>query len=310
MTSKPRRFRKILVASGLTLAVAIGGCAVASESDQRDRVSAQELRRGKHWRGPAKVVIDVARAHAELSIDQATVVDDIAGRLEINAERKKLMKEQFRASAADIVRAGTADSDEFDDTVDEVVALVEERMETVTAAMTELHDTLDADQRLAVADVLHARIEKRFGPRRAAALDAAALDERANDRRRTGFKRFAKHLALTTLQVDKLRALRDEMKGERRRFHPTPEELHGLVDAFADQDAEGRSFEQVADAFHADKLEILRARFARAGERTDTVLSILSEGQRDLLADLIVDGPKKVLFGDQPPTVAAAPELR
>jgi hypothetical protein len=44
---------------------------------------------------------------------------------------------------------------------------------------------------------------------------------------------------------------------------------------------------------------VLRARVATAGKRTDSVLSIFTREQRQILADLILEGPHKLLFGDE-----------
>ena len=72
--------------------------------------------------------------------------------------------------------------------------------------------------------------------------------------------------------------------------------MHALVDAF-----EGDDFGAALDALHAEKAEFLRAHVARAGDRTDTVLAIFTPEQRDLLADLILEGPTKVLYGEEAP---------
>jgi hypothetical protein len=43
----------------------------------------------------------------------------------------------------------------------------------------------------------------------------------------------------------------------------------------------------------------MREHIAHAGENTDAVLTLLTDGQRDLLADLIDRGPRQVLLGEQ-----------
>ena len=83
--------------------------------------------------------------------------------------------------------------------------------------------------------------------------------------------------------------MHQELMGPTKRLKPSRDELESLVTAF-----EGDEFEQALDGFQAEKIAILHKRLARAGEHTDTVLTLLDDGQRELLADLMERGPKAV----------------
>ena len=281
-----RTIRTLVASLGLVAAVGVAACATAVDSQQEQAAEQQRAEEQHRFRGPVGVVVDVALAHADLSDAQTADLRDISESMQMDSEEKKLLRDELKASAVDIVRSGTTDSEQFDEAVTKATAAIQRRMLETNDAMKDIHATLDADQRLAVADVLRDRINERFG---------YAEGEDGEAKRKMTFKRFAKHMALSTLQIDKLKMLRDELKSEndKKRAHPTREELLALVDAF-----EGNDFGKAVDAFHAEKIEIMRDRFSRAGEHTDTVLSILSEGQRNLLADLIDQGPKKVLLGE------------
>src|SRR5690606_18101097 len=126
------------------------------------------------------------------------------------------------------------------------------------AALEEIHGLLEPEQRAVVADSIRARLDERFGERK----------DREKGRR-DGVQRLASHLLLSPKQVDELMALKKELVGEKRELRPSREELYGLVDAF-----EGEDFGATLDTMLEGKSKVLRARVARAGERTDKVLSI------------------------------------
>jgi hypothetical protein len=90
-------------------------------------------------------------------------------------------------------------------------------------------------------------------------------------------------------------AIKKELVGDGQKLRPSRDELDALVDAF-----EGDDFRTALDTLHERKAKLLRAHVGRVGDRTDTVLSIFTPEQRDLLADLILDGPSKVLYGEAP----------
>jgi Spy/CpxP family protein refolding chaperone len=228
------------------------------------------------------VVLDTARQHGNLTADQAESLDTIARELELDRESRRGLHEKLRRSAIAVVRSGSADSTEFDQSVSEAVRAVEERVQRSTDALEEIHALLAPEQRSAVAVALRVHLEQKLGERE------------GTKRQRDGFKRFASHLMLSKLQLDQLETIKRELIGERQQLHPSPEELFALVDAF-----EGEDFGPALDAFRAKKGVVLRARVASAGKRTDSVLSIFTREQRELLADLILDGPRKVLLGDE-----------
>lgn len=277
--------------AGAVALMGAGACAAQTDTDvSREEAAAQELESAhqRSLKSPAMVVIEAARQHGDLTAEQAQTIDAIALELEDERESLRAVKKEIRTSAVAVVRAGTADSEVFDRSVAEAVAAIETRVEHSMGAIEEIHAMLEPDQRVAVAAALRARLDERFGPK-----------PKREKRERDGFKRFASHLMLSAAQVQELQAIKKELVGERRELRPSRDELYALVDAF-----EGEDFGAALDAFHADKSRILRARIARAGERTDTVLSIFTPQQRELLAELILEGPRKVLLGD-----AAEPEL-
>jgi hypothetical protein len=192
------------------------------------------------------------------------------------------MREKLRTSAVVVVRAGTTNSREFDQSVSEAVRAIEERVQKGTDALEEIHAVLEPDQRALVATALRAHVDEKFGKKR---------DAR---RHKNGVQRFASHLMLSKLQLAQLETIKKELVGEKRELRPSREEAHALVDAF-----EGEDFAAALDAFRAKKATLLKAHVATAGKRTNTVLSIFTVEQRELLADLILEGPRKVLFGDE-----------
>jgi Spy/CpxP family protein refolding chaperone len=285
------RFRRLAVVFGAVALAGTAACASQAEPEaSKDEAAAQELAaaRKHHFRSPANVVIEAARQHGDLTSDQEMTLDAIAVEVEGERETFRAMRKELRHSAVAVVRSGTADSEAFDQAVAEAVQAIEERAQRTIEALDEIHSILEPDQRVAVADALRARLDERFGPK-------PSRDKRY----KSGFDRVASHLVLSTAQIDQLMAIKKELIGDKRELRPSRDELYALVDAF-----EGEDFGPALDAFHADKSRILHARIARAGERTDTVLSIFTPEQRELLADLILEGPEKVLLGD-----AADPEL-
>jgi len=238
------------------------------------------------------VVIDAARDYGDLTTEQQERLDVIALEVEENRESWRALHDKFKNSAVSVVRAGSTDSEEFNQAITEAVQAVEEHVARGSNALEEIHGILEPDQRASVAEALRAHIDEKFG------RPKQERDLREQD----GFKRFAAHLMLTTFQVDQLMAVKKELVGNTRGLRPTREELYALVDAF-----EGEDFRAALDAFHAKKQRIFKNRIASAGEKTDTVLAIFTPEQRDLIADLILEGPRKVLLGEEAPTAEEAP---
>ncbi len=275
--------RTLAAAVGVVVVISAAACAttVDDRSQEKD-TTATELtaESGHHFRGPVNVVIDAARAHGSLTAQQERTLQTIADELKEDRQGRREVGEKLRASAVRVVRSGTANSAEFDRSVGQAVHAIEQRMEKTENALEEIHATLDPDQRAAVATALRAHIDEKFGKR--------------HDHEK-GFRRYAAELMLTTLQIDKLKAMKKEVFGDKDRLRPSREEVTQLVDAF-----EGEDFRSALNAFHDKKTKILKKHVARAGERTDSVLSLLTAAQRDLLADMIQDGPQKVWRGDSP----------
>ncbi|MBW2527235.1 MAG: hypothetical protein JRI23_23845 [Deltaproteobacteria bacterium] len=239
--------------------------------------------RHHHHHKPLRVVFEAALEHGDLSAVQAATVREIQADLRSDREERRARREKLRAAAVEVVRSGTADSKQFEQAVQKATAAIEERMQAHSDALIELHAILDVDQREGVADALRARLEKRFGERRA-----------KKHRHRKGLERIVAYLMLSQLQIDELRAMHRELMGPEKRLRPTREELESLVTAF-----EGDQFEAALESFQKGKVALLNEHIARAGEHTDTVLAILDAGQRALLADLIERGPRGVLLAEQ-----------
>jgi Spy/CpxP family protein refolding chaperone len=284
----PVRRLRVLAAAGCVAIVGAAACAAkVDQQAPRDELTAKELTRhgARHFRGPVSVVIEAAHEHGKLSADQAQALATIARELEADRAGRRQLREQLRSSAVAVVRAGGAGSAHFERSVGEAVLAVEERVRRNTDALEEIHATLRPEQRAAVAAALRARIVKKLG-------EGGARE--GEQRRRDGFRRFASHLMLSKLQLAQLETIKHELLGEKQQLHPSREELFSLVDAF-----EGDGFGSALDTLRGKKTAILRSRIANAGQRTDTVLSIFTPEQRELLADLILQGPRKVLLGDE-----------
>jgi hypothetical protein len=295
MKSRASRFtrplRSLAALGGLVVLVGAAACAVrADRTDSTEGEGAQPLAeqadegeraRHRHHHAPLRRVFEAVLEQGDLSAEQDATVREIQAELQVDREAKRLGREKFKAAAVGIVRSGTADSEQFERAVEQATAAIEERMDVHSDALLELHAILDTDQRVAVADGLRERIAKRFG-------------ERKQAHRKKGIKRVVSYLMLSPLQLDKLKAMRQELMGPTKRLRPSRDELEALVAAF-----EGDEFEKALDAFQDEKIDILKKRLARAGEHTDTVLTLLDDGQRELLADLIERGPKAVFQAEQ-----------
>ncbi len=263
-------------------ALALAACTaqVADKTQQTD-VPAKTAQAARHLHGPVSAVIEAARAHGNLDAAQAAHLDAVAADLQAGRADRHALHQKLKSSVAAVVRSGSADSAEFDRSVSEAVRVFEARVDQSVDAVEEIHAILTPAQRVAVAAALRARIDAHFGPRR------------ANLRERKGFKRVATYLVLSTFQLDKLEAIKKELLGEKKQLRPSRDELLALANAF-----EGDHFSAALETFRAGKIAILREHVARAGQRTDTVLSVFTPQQRDLLADLIVKGPREVLLGE------------
>lgn len=259
------------------------GSKETAKVDVRESTKAltHEGRRHQHLHGPLRIVLQAARADASLSDAQLESLAAIESDLKRERAGRKALRERLKRSAVAVVRAGNADSPEFDASVKEAISAFKERADQHADALEEIHGVLTPAQRSAVAIKLRAHVAEQLGA------------PRDTKRREEGFKRFANELMLSTLQVEKLRTMKTELLGETQRLRPTAEEAYALIDAF-----EGDDFRTALNAYRAKKLAILEKRVESAGQRTNSVLSIFTAEQRTLIADLILEGPKKVLLGE------------
>jgi hypothetical protein len=265
--------------AGLLAALACASQVVDEPPEEPERIEELTAKQRRHWRGPVGVLIDRARLHASLDAEQEQALRRISAELSPDRPGGQQLRQRLRSSAADAVRTGAADS-EFDARVDEAVQIFEERVQRHARALEEIHALLRPEQRAAVAAALRTEL--------AARPDAGA-------RSREGFRRLASHLMLSTFQIDKLRAIKRELVEGKQRIAPTRKELLALVDAFERED-----FPIALEELRAKKVEIFRKRLARAGEQTDAVLQLLTAHQRELLADVIEEGPGKLLGAESP----------
>lgn len=264
----------------------------AAAAAPRAEAPGQARAERRHFRGPVGVVIDVAKREAVLSEDQLAHLASIEKELELGREGRRALGDKLRASAVAMIRSGQAGGEELDRSVNLATGAMEERITANADALEEIHGLLEPDQRSAVARALRARVTERYGPR-------PANEERQPKR----FDRLAQYLFLTSFQLDKLKAAQKELFPERQTVHPSRDELFALVDAF-----EGDDFRDALNSLREKKVELLRARVKAASERATSVLAIFTPEQRTLLADLILEGPEKVLLGkelDEPRDAAA-----
>ncbi len=290
---RPARPFRLLALAGTLALVSTAACA-SNVSDGQKEAAKQDVTvkqlttpKHRHLHGPVRVVIDATRTHADLSASQAEALSAIALDLQASHGDRRALGKKLKRTAIEVVRSGRTDSPEFAQSISVAVKAFEERANEHAAAVEEIHALLSPTQRAAVATALRAHIAEK--------MNAPREDKQRSDKRRDeGFKRFASQVMLSSLQLDKLKALKVELMGESEQIRPTAEELYALVDAF-----EGEDFRTALYSFNAKKMSIVQKRVARAGERTNSVLSIFTPEQRTLIADLIQDGPRKVLFGEE-----------
>ncbi|MCC6897330.1 MAG: Spy/CpxP family protein refolding chaperone [Polyangiaceae bacterium] len=270
------------VAAGTLFGAAACAVAVREEAPSDEVVAKEQAARGHRQPfGPVGVVIEVAKTHGNLRADQAETLAVVAQDLEADLEGRREAGAKLKASALAVVRAGRADPAALDQAVSEATQTFEQRARRGTDALVEVHAALEPAQRAAVAVELRRRIDAKY-------------QASAEGRGRRGFERVAAHLALSALQVEQLKQIKQALIGERQRLHPTRDELVELTAAFETDD-----FATAVDAFREKKVRVLRARFTEASRRTDQVLGVFTPEQRALLADLIERGPERVLVGER-----------
>jgi len=304
--------RFVSIAVGAAALAAAPACATSGDQEAQElqeESAAREREAARHQVRPSPVetVLEAVREDGFLSAEQELEIDGLAEQAEGEREGLRALHEEVRASAVSAVRAGSADSADFDRAVEDGVRAVEGSVQRSLDALEQLHAILEPDQRVAVAENLRTRLEARLATRaedraRCEAASGAGADRDGADRDgadrdgadRDGFARFASYLVLSRAQVAELSAVQKELLGEKKKLRPSREELHALIDAF-----EGEDFGLALDTMHAEKSRVLRVRVARASAKADTVLSIFTPEQRDLLADLILEGPEKLLLGEK-----------
>ena len=140
------------------------------------------------------------------------------------------------------------------------------------------------DQRTTVATALRARIDEKLGE-----------GETDGQRHREGFKRVAAQLMLSAFQVEKLKAMKKELL--RRQAAPAPEPRRA---GRAGGRLRGRRLPHRPRRLPRQRSpRILRDQVAHSRQAHRQRAVSAHAQQRDLLADLIKDGPYKVLLGEK-----------
>jgi len=258
------------------LALTLGACTQRVDPPQEPAARAAEpVHRAHH--GPVFVVIDAALALDDLTPEQSTALLAVRDRFDRERRDRRVIKEQLRVSASDVVRFGTADPEAFGQTMDQAMRALEQRVDRSTKALVDVHDILQPEQRSEVADTMRAHIEQRFAQH--------AMREKKHER----FRKIASYLVLTERQIATFERARKNFASVHHDLRPTRAELEELVSAFERED-----FAVTLDAFRAKKLQLIRERAVLAADQADDVLSVLTDEQRDLLGDLIEFGPQAV----------------
>lgn len=283
MTSQAQsRTRSLLTAAAASFLLFGATTACAAKVDQKapEETKTAELApaKARHFRGPVARVIDTVKLHGNLDADQKATIDTIQNELEQDREGRRELHEKLKTSAIDLIRSGNTRTAEFDRSVKEAVGAIEQRIQQGTDALEEIHAILRPEQRKAIAAAMRVQVEERYGRAK-------------DDKRHEGtFKKFTSHLVLSQLQLDQLKTIKKELLSDKEQLRPSREEVLALVDAF-----EGENFATALDTFRAKKSRILQAKVRKASERTDSVLNVFTPEQRALIADLILEGPAKVL---------------
>ncbi len=263
---------RLAVVALVAATAAVGVSACANQDPPKEEVKAES----QQWRGPLTVVAEQALERTDITAEQRTAIETIQVAHEAGHAEREILREKFRAAASDIVRSGRADTEEFDNAVDEAMSTFEARAKATSDAVIEIHALLEPEQRAAMAVALRDHVEERY---------AQAAKRRA---KRERFNKVATHLALTGVQLDELKQVTKELVKEKKSMKPAKDELLALIDAFAEE-----GFEEKVAAFHAEKFELMRQHVAKASAQADNVLSLLDDTQREVLADLIELGPEE-----------------
>jgi hypothetical protein len=286
------RFARLLVVAAGAAALATTAACASGGDEPEPREEPTEGQAQQEMRAtPLETIIDAAREDAVLTASQEDELDALLDEAAGERESFRALRAEIRRVAVDVVRADTADAATRERLVAEAVRAVEERVRRSLDALEAVHAVLTPEQRAAVAGNLRVRLEEHVEERLEARRERRR--EHAKAREADGLRRLAAYLLLSPEQVEELQAIQKEMLAEKKRLRPRAEELHALIDAF-----EGEHFGEALDALHEEKSRILRVRFARASDKAGTVLGILTAAQRELLADLILEGPSKLLLGD------------
>ncbi len=264
--SRLLRSLPVILAASFSL-VAASGC---SKEPAPERAEPRSDARG------AAMVLEIAMDEAELTADQAEVVEAIGERVLARRAARAAKHAEMRLAASDMIRSGGQSPEALEAKADELMRVAEERIELEAAALKQLHAVLRPEQRVVVADAVRERIEQR-------------VREREARERSSGVGKLARYLVLDAGQIRALGQLRQELWPRGEEVRPSREEMEGLIDAF-----ETDAFPTELDQLYARKREIARRHLLGAADRADGALSLLSDGQRDLLADLVEKGPEAV----------------
>ncbi len=263
-----RWFVRAAIAGSAVLALGISACA------ERIANSQSEPARDSSSSGPVQLVIDAALERGELTDAQEAKVIAISERVAEAKRNKRERKKQLRGAAGAIVRDGGTDQAAIDRAVDQAMVVVAERVRVGADALKELHALLDVDQRALVAE----EVRERWAEKK---------ERRRNKERGRHFAKRASDLMLSAVQVEAFQKARRDFMSGKKELRPSDEQIEDLIDAF-----EGPDFAAQLDALCKEKQSLARERLTESASRVEDVLSVLSEDQRHLLADLIESDSK------------------
>jgi Spy/CpxP family protein refolding chaperone len=270
MTTISRIGSVSLLALSLALA-ACGGSTAADTGAQTAQNAATTAPVGVSTHGPVKMVGD-ALGQVALRPDQRTELEKLAADAEARHQTVAPARKDLVEAVAAQVEAGTLDRAALQPKIDAATLAWEGIRTQDRAALERVHTILDATQRVAFADALHAQMKA----------------ARANHGGHLGMmKEWATDLKLTDAQKDQIKqAFQAKGKEHGHDFHAEMKQQH----------AKGG---QVMDAFKSDhfvmdevapKVDTKQAAAKMSGRMLgmlETVLPILTPEQRKIAADKV-----------------------
>ncbi len=284
--------------------------------------SNKRARKGRHGRafkrGPAKLFRKALKLK-DLSDAQRTGIEALLGELKPDKKGMTAFK-SFHEALADGVAAGNIDDAAITKATEAIDAQMVAKRDKMAKALEQLHKLLSPEQRSALIAKMRKWGDKKGrhfrgdeaadGPEgrrhRRRGGDRARGRKRGGERARGkfgkhgkmgkhGMGKLIKQLDLSEEQREQLRALRDKSHAERP----------GLADKKAHREAMRAKMSAFGEAFASDNFdakalaakmpmgEHMRKRFTHKVAKMKAILPILTKPQREKLAKLLREGPKR-----------------